>query len=102
MKSQIIGNKENNLIKKYKPKYDSDKMVDEIYDSVKFSKCYSKPPSYDHAQPMRSIHGVSAKKSSFPSPNLDFLKSIGNSDYFLFHQKNKLKELFVKDSCRRL
>ena len=91
MKSQIIGNKENNQIKKLKPKYDyEDELLDEI------EGCYSKPKlCYSYSSAPKSSK---KKMLAFPTPSFGFLKSIGNSikGLFSFSSKKETRSAICK------
>jgi hypothetical protein len=99
MKSKIIGNKEDNIIKKFRPKYYDNDYLD-LCDSIKESSYRCIKSSYSSSVHLRmsppQIKSVrmkmsSKKKSACPIPSFDFsfCKNIGNSIKRFFSKSDK-------------
>ena len=87
MKTEIIGNKENNQIKKLKPKFE-----DDLFDKMCLCDDYDNSPKFNSlgsAMCYSAAPRSSKKKSAFPTPSFGFLKSIGNSIKGLFSFSSK-------------
>ena len=120
MKTKIIGDKENNTIKKLKPKYlyKEESLYDDYkydYDNVGYagdfldnapefssykktkSLCYAAPRSLCYAAPKRNA-GI---LSSLGSKGSEFFSSVGNSikNFFSFKSKKNAVESYAVKSC---